>query len=174
MPTSCVRCLMCFGKQFNTCVTNCEGSTGNGTGPDVAWRRACQLPASEVVLIPNICPARSKVSGPGHGALLLDHLLAHIAQASRTGNGNRLGLLRTADGTDACLVLPNARRFAWRSAKSRRRSCLRSQAPNFSMGFRSGERAGTSHSRTPQAAYAARLSGARKKPSLSQRTYHGP
>ena len=71
-------------------------------------------------------------------------------------------------------VLPSTGRFAAKSSRSLTRSRARSHAQNFSTGFRSGDLAGIFTSCTWKRSWAPRLSGARRKDSLSHRMFQGP
>ena len=71
-------------------------------------------------------------------------------------------------------LFPSGLRFACKSFKSRVRNALRSHDQKSSMGFKSGDLAGTCQSRTPALRSADLLAGAVRKLSLSQMTNHGP
>ena len=71
-------------------------------------------------------------------------------------------------------VFPKAGRPACRSSRSRWRNRFRSQAQNFSIGFKSGDLGGTDQRMTLAVAWAAALSRVRRNASLSHSTNHGP
>ena len=64
-------------------------------------------------------------------------------------------------------------RFLRKSSRSMRRNCRRHLPQNISMGFKSGDRAGTSQVSMFLAAYAFIALGWRRKGSLSHSTVHG-